>query len=270
MRSPRNIWYIIPADPAQLADIIGAEGFTIAILAVTNDWSEISTGESVEVVATGSVKAFGNGDVENYAQWSKNVGGNEWARMKKSKSNNVSVTSGEHSTKTHQVHGQRVQGEDFKYEIAAFGVSPKHQSQGLGARVLKEIEWLLGSEKGSISSGIPQVERLDFARGIHAPLLPGARLPRAHSEEGDEIHGVDLDKLKSDFVANTTGSQEKPERSSSQPGSRKLVLICVRELGNEDYYQKRGYKSIWSGAVPVGMWECKVECTMVYMMKNLS
>ena len=45
----------------------------------------------------------------------------------------------------------------------------------------------------------------------------------------------------------------------------KLVLMAIRELGNEAYYQKRGFSTAWTGTVPVGMWDCRKECTMVYM-----
>jgi hypothetical protein len=45
--------------------------------------------------------------------------------------------------------------------------------------------------------------------------------------------------------------------------------MAIRELGNETYYQKRGFNTAWSGTVPVGMWDCRKECTMVYMEMNV-
>jgi len=53
-------------EPAQLADIIGEEDFTIVslrvVLAVADGKTQVG-----EVVATGSVKDFGDGDVEAHA-----------------------------------------------------------------------------------------------------------------------------------------------------------------------------------------------------------
>jgi hypothetical protein len=275
------------ADPAQLADIIGAEGFTIAILAGKDNSRRTSTengdvdgeghgeeGDSVEVIATGSVKAFGNGNVKTYSQWSKNVSGTEWAaRTEKSEGNGVSATSEEQTSgKDQQVQAQRGHEKEVTYEITAFAVSPSHQGLGLGARVLKAIERLV--------IGKPQAKWLDSAWRTNAPSFSGARLSTLTSGEDGEIHGIDLDKLTEGYHQTTpsNATESKPElpsldlrdsatASSGKPNGRKLVLMGIRELGTEDYYQRRGYTSIWSGVVPVGMWDCRVECTTICMEK---
>lgn len=73
------------------------------------------------------------------------------------------------------------------------------------------------------------------------------------------MNGIDLDQLKQ--VMET----QRPDNISQRIVSPKLVLMAIRELDNELYYQKRGFKTVWSGTVPVGMWGCLTECTMVYM-----
>src|SRR6266536_5911435 len=78
------------ADPAQLADIIGDDGFTVVVLLVNEEDGY------TEIVATGSVKNFGDGDVESYAQWSKNLSGTHWAE--KAKENGKSKKDPNHKT----------------------------------------------------------------------------------------------------------------------------------------------------------------------------
>ncbi|KAG9508268.1 hypothetical protein J7337_001832 [Fusarium musae] len=120
------------ADPAQLADIIGADGFTIVLVRVTSDGADQQP-QLCEVLATGSVKDFGEGDVETYAQWSKNRSGSEWESQ---------VENRGHSGGTTGRRAEEVQ----KFEVTAFAVSPHCQAAGLGAQVLSEIKWLVSSD----------------------------------------------------------------------------------------------------------------------------
>lgn len=65
------------ADPAQFADIIGDDGLTVVVLVVNEEDGY------AEIAATGSFNNFGDGDVESYAQWSKNLSGTHWAEKAK-------------------------------------------------------------------------------------------------------------------------------------------------------------------------------------------
>jgi hypothetical protein len=228
------------ADPAQLADIIGQDGFTIVLFRTLRD----DTKEAIrlgEMVATGSVKNFGTGDVESYAQWSQNLGGAQWVAKNTSQPQD-------------QDDGKRAQAIQ-KYEVTAFAVSPHCQSRGLGARVLQEIEWLVSACRPGI--GLPQ------AITQSGPKAEDVRLSSA--PHGYLVEGLDLTKLKEE--AKTGLNRVRPfEHNFQKP---KLVLMTIRELSNEAYYQRRGFKIIWSGSVPVGMWDCKKECTMVYMEREI-
>ncbi len=182
------------------------------------------------------------------------------------KQNGAARSSDAASTSSVKVHAQR----DIKYEITVFAVSPLHQGLGLGARVLQAIEWLVRKVPPEMAH--LATRRVDLARPANAPLLLDACLT------GDQLRtltkGIDLDKLKEKYktMVSATGTLTEssvpsvPLYESTKP---KLVLMGIRELGTEDYYKRRGYKSIWSGTVPVGMWDCKEECTMVYMEKEL-
>jgi len=55
--------------------------FTI-ILPLIRELSE-NLEEIVDTVATASVKNFGDGEVEKYTQWSKNVSGTQWLAKSK-------------------------------------------------------------------------------------------------------------------------------------------------------------------------------------------
>jgi hypothetical protein len=116
------------ADPAQLADIIGTEGFTVILIQVSGKGLEQP---SCEVVATGSVKDFGDGDVELYAQWSDNLSASQWAA-------NAQNQKSRATSKQSQKSGQ-------KLEVSTFAVSPHYQRSGLGSRVLNEIKWLVSN-----------------------------------------------------------------------------------------------------------------------------
>jgi len=80
------------------------------------------------------------------------------------------------------------------------------------------------------------------------------------------LEGIDLDRLKSSVTSREVGRLDQAVPETATP---KLVLMAIRELGNEEYYQKRGFRTTWSGPVPVGMWDCRKECTMVYMEMDL-
>jgi hypothetical protein len=229
------------ADPAQLVDIIGENGFTIVLLDVSNV-GEYGKAE-VEVIATGSVKDFGDGDVEEYSKWSQNLGGSEWAAKDRSRvSDNKNIVKEKEAIR--------------KYEVTAFAVSPNCQARGLGARVLKEIEWLVSSDS--------------YGPRLRHALLDGvARVDGIELKDSDVeslLEGVDLNKLKEFEQSIQVGETLRIEKNMEKP---KLVLMGIKELGNEAYYQRRGFKSVWTGTLPVGMWDCKKECSLVYMEKDI-
>ena len=93
------------------------------------------------------------------------------------------------------------------------------------------------------------------------------------SHKGCPVTGIDVDKLKQSRQSDTRDTLvlQKPAsaRDASSTKTPKLVLMGIKELGNEEYYKRRGFKSVWAGKVPVGMWDCLEECTMVYMEKEL-
>lgn len=232
------------ADPAQLADIIGHDGFTIVLLRVT----AAKPGQNqrlCEVVATGSVKNFGDGDVEAYAQWSKNLSGSEWLEKEEGRGRTVGLAPQKK---------EKVQ----KYEVTAFGVSPNCQGAGLGARILKEIHRLVSTNRNGISVWDT------IADGLQAPMVTGLEL--VDSDGTHQLEAIDLNKTE---VLELNMKSALPKEGSQDMAKPKLVLMAIRELGNEEYYQRRGFKASWSGIVPVGMWDCKKECTMVYMEMNI-
>ncbi|KAH8698385.1 hypothetical protein BGW36DRAFT_145070 [Talaromyces proteolyticus] len=236
-------------DPAQLAEIIGEDGFTIVLLRVslvgTNQKRQVC-----EVVATGSVKDFGDEDVETYVQWSKNLGGRDW--IEKQQQQQQQQRDGSEQVAEQEQRKGKVQ----KYEVTAFAVSPHCQASGLGAQVLKEIRWLLsddGSGHGSrlqhiIANGVIMTDGLELAGSL-------------------PIEGIDLDRHKETEASTDI---EKAAVDLQNVPKLKLVLMVIRELGTESYYQRRGFKTVWSGTVPVGMWDCRKECTMVYMEMELT
>jgi GNAT superfamily N-acetyltransferase len=187
----------------------------------------ITSEQSYDVVATCSVKDFGDGDIETYAQWSKNLSGAQWVNRRTATVDKVTENN------------------PPKFELTAFAVSPHHQAMGLGARLLNEVKWLLAGRKfHSIAA--------DTAPTVHGLGLSDAMCT-------SWVNGIDLDQLKQVMEI------QRPDNISQRIVSPKLVLMAIRELGNELYYQKRGFKTVWSGTVPVGMWDCLTECTMVYM-----
>lgn len=237
------------ADPAQLGDIIGKDGFTVILAHVTPDGPD-GKAQLREIVATGSIKDFGNGDVESYAKWSKNRGGKEWAATREdteqSSAQNGETVEGD-GPKENNVQKGLAAGQ--KHELTAFAVSATMQARGLGARIIEEVEWLLINRHSWTSTS-----------DRHKRSMPVVQVPG--SEHAVHVDGFDVDRLREE----TKGlSGKEREGLTEKP---KMVLMGIRELGNEAYYQRRGFESIWSGTVPVGMWDCKKECTMVYMEKE--
>ncbi|CAD6578704.1 MAG: hypothetical protein ASARMPRED_008810 [Alectoria sarmentosa] len=272
------------ADPANFADIIGVDGFTVAIFAVKSDAGQSQTGSSndiegyaaregevVELVATGSVNAVDDEDIRKYAQWAPRA--KRVAQERDFESNSISTASEKLNGKLQALYRER-QNPPLMHELRAFAVSPGHQGFGLGAHVLKKIEWLLGSDGAEV---------VDFARGVETPFSLGEGLSSSFRlENGGLVPGIDFDEVKILFgqrkIVDVAASGAKRlendtvngvERSSSQFSRRKLVLVAIRELGNEGYYQRRGYKSLGTGILPLGIWGSRAECTTVYMEKNI-
>jgi len=181
------------------------------------------------VLATGSVKNQEEGDVETYAQWSKNRGSNEW----KTGQLQCRESSGEVTPKW--MSAEEMQ----KSQVTAFVMSPHCQAAGSGARVLREIKWLVAGD----ANGGP---RLRSITAKNAALICGLTL----SDSGTTIkpQGTDLNRQK-DIV---TGVHTRtPEEKIHDPAKSRSVLMAIRGQGKETYYQKRGFSTAWSGAVPV-------------------
>lgn len=230
------------ADPAQLADIIGADGFTIVLVRVISAWADQQP-QVCEVVATGSVKDFGEGDVEAYAQWSKNLSGSEWVFQE-------GIQGRSSGTAKRKLGGVQ------KFEVTAFAVSPHYQAAGLGAQVLREIKWVVGCDGDGL--------KLRDITTNSDTVVNGLQLP--DSATTFPLKGIDLNRQRD---ITKSAKIRKSEEGVQETGQSKLVLMAIRELGNEAYYQRRGFKTAWSGTVPVGMWDCRKECTMVYMEMDI-
>ena len=143
------------------------------------------------------------------------------------------------------------------HELCAFGILPRHQGLGLGARVLEALEWLLGDE-----------EALELARGGCGMDAAGAGTGLELSN-GGRVYGVDVDEMRRGRGAGLQEKRAEEEVVDGRPRQSKIVLVAVREIGNEEYYKRRGYKSIGTGVLPVGTWGSKVECTSVLMEKGV-
>jgi hypothetical protein len=68
------------------------------------------------------------------------------------------------------------------------------------------------------------------------------------------VQGIDINRFKNRMTATETAELDQAQ-DAAKP---KLVLMAVRELGIESYYQRRGFRTVWTGTVPVGMWDCKM------------
>jgi GNAT superfamily N-acetyltransferase len=227
------------ADSSQIADIIGPDGFTVALI-MEKRGEEVP--DNFEIVATASVKNFGEGDIREYFKWTKNIGGKQWA-----------AKSGTTGKEQGQINPSPTTS--AKPEISALGVHPDYQKLGLGVKIMEEIEWLLTNFAPGGTTNDGGFEGL-ICLPKRAPLLEGVCLKQ--DQESMKAVGIDLDALR----------QQNPSENKGKV-SRTVVLTCVRELGNEVYYKKRGYETLHTGVVPVGMWDAKQECTMAYMEKQL-
>lgn len=139
-----------------------------------------------------------------------------------------------------------------KFEVTAFAVSLHCQAAGVGAQVLREIKWFVASDANG--------PRLRNITAKNAALIHGLGL--SGSATTIPLQGIDLNRQK-DIMAGV--KIRTPEEEIHDTAKSKLVLMAIRELGNEAYYQRRGFSTAWSGTVPVGMWDCRKECTMGYM-----
>ncbi len=119
------------------------------------------------------------------------------------------------------------------YELCAFGVAPGYQGCGVGVRVLEVLEWQVGG------------------------AVAGFEERRDERVIGFEVEGVREVRR---------GDAERGEVVSARG---KMVLVAIREIGNEGYYRRRGYETIGTGVLPVGTWGSKVECTTVFMEKRV-
>jgi len=227
------------ADLSQIADIVGSDGFTLVL--ILNKTREEDS-ESIEIAATVTIKNFGDGDINEYFKWTKNIGGKQWADKSK-------------ATGKEQQQPSPLVTSTSKPEVTALGVHPNYQKLGLGVTLLKEIEWLLMNFPPGRSVNDGGFDGL-ISLPEDVPSLVNPCLKEDQKSVTD--YGIDIVALRQQM---TTRQRNRIPRTA--------VLTCVRELGNEAYYEKRGYKTVHTGMVPVGMWDSKKECTMAYMEKQL-
>ena len=236
-----------------------------------------------EVVATGSVKLFDDEDRRIRAQqhWiqppARGCHGNR-TDVTGDLSINKAVDGFNVKLKAlyrERKHPHRV------HELQALAVSPKYQGVGLGARLLEIVEWLVRKDGDGV---------LEIAKGVGGgeALFVEARLVSEEDKEESEVDGrvggIDLDRLRSFFEQvrrSDGGAGSKAKRFESddahevevpllgQLGQRKLVLVAIREIGNEEYYLRWGLESVGTRIPPSGTWGSEAECTMVYM-ENVS
>jgi hypothetical protein len=106
----------------------------------------------------------------------------------------------------------------------------------------------------------------------NVPAFEEAFLPSTPSGQWSRIDGIDFDKLEQSYQQGSQGFDTLTEvvlDAGVYSKKPTLVLVGIRELVNEAYYERRGYKSVWAGVVPVGMWDRLEERTMMYMDKEL-
>lgn len=228
------------ADPAQFVDLIKEDGFMVVVLRVQPQNTD-EVPRAAKVIATGSVKNFGAGDVTAYAEWSENVGGAEW-KARREKALNDGVVDKDSVSKKRAKEKPAIE----KYEVVAFAVSPNAQAKGLGVKVLDDITWLASMYRPG--SGLHHL--------INAS--PDAGVSGLKIGESTSIQGFNIQKLRDAAAGVAIGEFKTPQ----------LVLMVIRELGTEEYYKRRGFRTKWTGDVPVGMWACLKNCTMVYMEKE--
>lgn len=228
------------ADPAQFADLVKGDGFMVVVLRIEPTSAGGGGGlRTAQVVATGSVKDFGDGDLESYAEWSENVGGAEW----KEKRDRADVKSADEADgKAAVAKGAAVN----KFELVGFAVSPRVQAKGLGVRILEDVAWLTRVYRPG--KGLRHIIDAAGAAGIEGVEIGGSM----------SVQGFDLQKLR----------DAAPQMQMEEARPPTLVLMVIRELGTEAYYERRGFRTKWTGTVPVGMWACLKPCTMVYMERE--
>ena len=158
------------ADPADFADFIRADGFTIAIFPVKNIAYQSSPESSsrecevVELVATGSVNAvYDDDDFRKHAQWAA-PRAERAAHERDFESNSISTASESLNEKLQALYHER-QNPPLVQEFRAFAVSPAHQGFGLGAHVLKVIEWLVGSDGAEVVDSSTKGVETPFSLG---------------------------------------------------------------------------------------------------------
>jgi hypothetical protein len=185
---------------------------------------EGDVGRSVaKVLATGSVKIFGDGDIEQYASWSKNLSGSEWASKEPVRSKIQAPN--EDGRSPSGANESRLEERTPKFEVTAFAVSPDHQSLGLGARVLNEIEWLIASSPSG-----PSGPRFQALQGRTHPaaevLVKGLFVGDSDGSEvaGQPVARVDVTKFKEmmqEWPGQKLGQQLRPSLSLGLTPARK-------------------------------------------------
>ncbi|KAF1974297.1 hypothetical protein BU23DRAFT_598366 [Bimuria novae-zelandiae CBS 107.79] len=231
-------------DAIQLTDIIGKDGFTVAL--VRSESTDERHGKCWKILATGSVKRWKEGKVETYEQWGEKMWPESEEQLGDVKFRDESNEEALNKAAVHVAEDRGV----TKYELTGFAVSPTAQGAGLGVRVLEEIEWLVSYwHKDSFLQLLLEnestVKKIQFEHGSESGGLEGFSVRKIR----------DMTLLDGDWDFN----------AGSRP---QLVLLCIRELGTEAYYQRRGFKTKWSGPVPVGVWDNKKECTVAYMERD--
>ncbi|KAF4555757.1 Hypothetical protein D9617_2g057200 [Elsinoe fawcettii] len=260
------------ASPETVAQTPGKEGFFILLLSpdVNGD---------VRVVAMGAVKDFPYRGAEDHVVevkrfWAQRIAGEGKGKVLEDvgtvevkgeevpalpsvvEDEGVRGIRGMNGVSGPQEERKRDEGKGRvkKFEVTAFGVEPDIQSRGLGKRVLREIRWV--NERGLFGERIER--KIERGHGL-------VRTWRLRGAEGGEVKGIDLRNLRrtEEERSRSTQNGQSPGEDDFEPPE--LVLMCVRDVGSENYYLKQGFKTVADGTVPVGMWHCKKECTWVYM-----
>ncbi|PSK60108.1 hypothetical protein B9Z65_1006 [Elsinoe australis] len=230
--------------PSDISALPLPHGFTVLLVDVDPHTREGT------VVATGSVKDFGDVEPGAYVERSRDSRAKEWgAREREREEVEDAGREGDDGEKEIGaiVLGNEAGAEQVKkFEITGFGVAVGEGKRGLGARVLALIEEVV--ERGWY--GVWLEERVREGEFVVEDVRIG----------GVRVEGVDLRKLEG--IGSNDGG--KPGQVEKRPD---VVLMCVRELGTEAYYAKRGYRTVADGTIPTGMWGCKKDCTWVYMEK---
>lgn len=202
-------------DPAKLADIIGADGFTIVLVRNIASESRINSSHDCarclqRVVGRLPVKAR-TIHTRNGARTGVAVNGKKSSWKKIEKDAVVQRPSSAEQKK-------------WKLEVAAFAMSPHYQAAGSGAQVLSEI-------KRSVTRDANGAARLQNIVAKNAAFI----LDLALSNSGTTIplHGINLVRQK-DIM--TAVQARTPKEKIHDPAKSKLMLMDIREPGNETCY----------------------------------